>query len=143
MPDGVLVSSRGWSNRTEGSNVVGAAEIERAEILPLADLRRIAFSMEEHRTSMAAAIEDRNPDLALQRLHDPVVDRPTVAQDSFWPFVLTGVFALGAIPVEFFLGTTGAMASLNAGIAKAWAVHREWSGPARREDFQRYLSRSP
>ncbi|MGA2737280.1 MAG: hypothetical protein ABSG65_07495 [Bryobacteraceae bacterium] len=61
---------------------------------------RIAFSMEEHRTSLAAAIEARNPELALQRLHEPVVDRPTVAQDSFWLFVFTGICALGAIFVE-------------------------------------------
>jgi MFS family permease len=31
---------------------------------------RIAFSMEEHRTRLAAAIEARKPDLALQRLRD-------------------------------------------------------------------------
>jgi hypothetical protein len=61
---------------------------------------RIAFSLEEHRTSLAAAIEARDPELALQRLHDRVVDRPTIAQDSAWLFGFTGLCALGVILVE-------------------------------------------
>ena len=61
---------------------------------------RIAFSMEKHRTSLTAAIEARDPGLALRRLHEPEVDRSTVAHDSLWLFLFTGVCSLGAKLVE-------------------------------------------
>jgi hypothetical protein len=61
---------------------------------------RIAFSIEEQRTALVAAVEARQPDLALQRLKDPVVDRSTVAGDSLWLFIFTGACALGVILVE-------------------------------------------
>jgi hypothetical protein len=61
---------------------------------------RIAFSIEEQRVEIARAIETRNPKLALQRLHDPAVDRSTTANDSSWLFLFTVISALGVILVE-------------------------------------------
>jgi membrane protease YdiL (CAAX protease family) len=61
---------------------------------------RIAFSVEEQKNAIAKAVEARNIEFALERLHDPGIDNTTSVRDSLWLFGFTVAAALGVILVE-------------------------------------------